>query len=48
LGLLKKETFLTPAKRYIRRMKNNNEYDSKQTLVMVWGRFYHPSWNRHY
>ena len=33
----------TPAKRYIRHMTNNNEYDLNQTLVMVWGRFYHPS-----
>jgi hypothetical protein len=31
------------AKRYIRRMTNNNEYDLNQTLVMVLGRFHHPS-----
>jgi hypothetical protein len=43
LGLLKKEMFLSPDKRDIRCMMNNNEYDLNQRLLMVWGRFYHPS-----
>jgi hypothetical protein len=28
-------------------MMNNNEYDLNQRLLMVWGRFYHPSCYRH-
>jgi hypothetical protein len=39
-------TATTPAKRDIRYMTNNNEYDLNQTLMIVWGRFYHPSCNK--